>query len=115
MSYSSQAALSVDPHFYNRVSACAAVEVPASGLSVTPPVPTGPEWAMRNVWAVAAAPGFADAYEYALNTSVEDPGNDPAVITDAQILAAVQGLLPPMPPPPEESELNNDGPPEEPN
>jgi len=98
MSYSSQAALSVDPHFLNRVSACAAVEVPTSGLSVTSPVPTGPEWAARNIWAVAAAPGFADAYEYAINTSVEDPGKDPAVITDAQILGAVQSLLPPKPP-----------------
>ena len=98
MSYSSQAALSVDPHFYNRVSACAAVEIPNSGLATNPPVPTGPDWARVNVWAVAAAPGFADAYEYALNTSVEDPGNDPAVITDAQIGAAVQALLPDAPP-----------------
>ena len=103
MSYSSQAALSVDPHFTNRVSACAAVEIPNSGLATTPPVPTGPEWAGRYIWAVAAAPGFADAYEYALNTSVEDPGKDPAVITDAQILAAVQGLLPPAPPVVEET------------
>ena len=42
---------------------------------------------------MAASPGFADAYEYALNTDVERPGNDPAVITDGQILAAVQALV----------------------
>ena len=47
-------------------------------------------WADQNQWQIAAAPGFAEAYQYALDTGVENPGNDPAVITDAQILAAVQ-------------------------
>ena len=85
MSYSAQAQLSGDPDFLNRVSACAAVEVP---MTHSPTV-----WAQEHIWRVAAAPGFADAYEYAINTNVERPGNDPAVITDGQILAAVQALL----------------------
>jgi hypothetical protein len=85
MSYSSQAELSRDPDFLSRVSACAAVEVPK------PNSPT--DWAYANIWWLAAAPGFADSYEYALNTGVERPGNDPAVITDAQILGAVQALI----------------------
>ena len=50
-------------------------------------------WATEHIWRVAASPGFADAYQYALNTNVERPGNDPAVITDAQILATVQYML----------------------
>ena len=45
-------------------------------------------------WQVAASPGLADAYTYAVETDVPDPGNDPAVITDAAILAAVTALLP---------------------
>ena len=85
MSYSSQAVLSADGDFYNRVAACAAVEAPIQHS------PTA--WTSDHIWRVAAAPGFADAYEYALNTDVERPGNDPAVITDAQILGAVQALL----------------------
>ena len=87
MSYSSQAELSRDPDFLSRVAACAAVEVPK------PNSPT--DWANQNIWWISAAPGFADAYEFALNSDppVERPGNDPAVITDGQILAAVQGLL----------------------
>jgi hypothetical protein len=71
--------------FRDRVAACAGVEVPKTHQ------PT--QWANDHIWWISAAPGFADAYEYALNTGVENPGNDPAVITDAQILAAVQALI----------------------
>jgi len=96
MSYSSQAMLSMDTDFMNRVNAAAAVEVPHSHQPQ--------RWGADNIWWIAAAPGFADSYEYALNTNVERPGNDPAVITDAQILAAVQALVEEQftPPPPEE-------------
>jgi hypothetical protein len=82
MSYSSQAALSGDGDFINRVSAAAAVEVPQPTHPVT--------WARDHIWRIAAAPGFADAYESAIVAEVERPGNDPAVISDAQILSAVQ-------------------------
>jgi hypothetical protein len=85
MSYSAQAILSADGDFWNRVAACASVEVP---MTHSPTV-----WATEHIWRIGASPGFADAYEYALNTNVERPGNDPAVITDAQILGAVQYVL----------------------
>jgi hypothetical protein len=85
MSYSAQAILSADGDFWNRVAACASVEVP---MTHSPTV-----WATEHIWRIAASPGFADAYEYALNTNVERPGNDPAVITDAQILATVQYVI----------------------
>lgn len=84
MSYSSQAQLANDSFFRNRVAACAAVEIPHTHQPV--------QWCQDHVWWVAASPGFADAYEYALNTDVENPGNDPSVITDAQILSAVQAI-----------------------
>ena len=83
MAYSDQALLSIDQDFTNRLAACAAVEVT---LGDQQPV----DWAVRNRWAIAAAPGFADAYASALASGVERPGNDPAVISDAQILSAVQ-------------------------
>ena len=97
MSYSAQAQLSADGDFTNRVAACAAVEVD------TPDQPTA--WARDNIWRIAASPGFADKYEYALNTDVENPGADPAVITDGDILAAVQAMIAP----PEQPESQQQG------
>jgi hypothetical protein len=63
------------------------VEAPTSTLHPT-------AWADQNQWQIAAAPGFADQYQYALESGVPNPGDDPAVITDAQVLAAVQARLP---------------------
>ena len=85
MPYSAQAALSRDTDFISRISSCAAVEVEKTHQPE--------QWAHDHVWWLAAAPGFADAYEYAINSNVERPGNDPAVITDAMILGAVQALI----------------------
>lgn len=85
MSYSSQAQLSNDLDFLARVSAAAAVEVPE---------PEDPQaWARAHIWRISASPGFATAYESALAADVVRPGNDPAVISDAQILSAVQAEL----------------------
>lgn len=84
MSYSAQAELSMDVDFRNRIASCAAVEIPHTHQPV--------QWAQDHIWWIAAAPGFADAYTYALANGVERPGNDPSVITDAQLLAAVQAV-----------------------
>lgn len=88
MGYSEQALLSSDQDFINRVAACAAVEIPSSTEGRNQPT----SWAIAHVWTVAAAPGFADAYSSALVNQVVRPGNDPSVISDAQILAAVQAI-----------------------
>lgn len=85
MSYSDQALLSVDQDFMTRLAACAAVEIE---LGDEHPM----VWSARNQWAVAASPGFADKYAYAIATGVNRPGNDPAVISDGDILSAVQAL-----------------------
>ena len=57
------------------------------------PRPTSPNSGLP-ITSGGSPPRQADAYEYALNTDppVERPGNDPAVITDGQILAAVQAI-----------------------
>ena len=80
--YYAQHLLSLDEDFIGRVSACAARE------NIGRLLPS--DWAGQNVQWIAAAPGFADAYAYALATGVPKPGADPAVITDADLLAAVQ-------------------------
>jgi hypothetical protein len=57
--------------------------------------PTG--WADRNKWALASQPGWADAWDYALETQTLDDNPDtgvrPGVINDSMILAAVQAIL----------------------
>lgn len=85
MSYASHAALAGDADFISRVSAAAADEVARPQHPVT--------WARDHIWWVAAAPGFAEAYESAVVGGVPRPGLDPSVISDAQILSAVQAEI----------------------
>lgn len=87
MSYMDQAMLSRDGDFNSRLAACASVEI---DLGNQDPI----SWAFQHQWIIAAAPGFADAYASALAGGIERPGADPSVISDAQILSAVQALPP---------------------
>lgn len=80
MGYYDGAVLADDEDFWKRVAFCAQLE----GL--------GWDWGLEHRREVAASPGFADAYAYALATGVENPGRDEGVISDAQILAAVQSI-----------------------
>ncbi len=82
MSYLTQADLADDGMIRRRVTACAALE----GIG-------NPDaWAYERRWQLSAQPGWSAAYEHAVTSGREDPGADPAVITDAMILAAVQAL-----------------------
>jgi hypothetical protein len=83
MSYYSGWSLASDQDFMNRVGFCAETE----GL--------GFEWGIGHRMEVAAAPGFAEAYESAVLNGVENPGRDQAVISDGQILSAVQAVAAP--------------------
>lgn len=71
-----------DEELQSRVTACAAQEGEDSPYN----------WTMTHQWAWAAQPTWAEKYEYALAVGVARPGQDPAVITDADILTAVQLL-----------------------
>ena len=82
MSYRTQSLLAHDESFLSRVTACVASE----GES------TPQRWAHENQWILSAQPGFDAAYAYAIAAGVVDPGNDEGVITDGQILAAVQAI-----------------------
>jgi hypothetical protein len=44
-------------------------------------------------WPVSSATDIAGAYEFAVNSDNPNPGGDPTVITDQQILSAVQPIL----------------------
>jgi hypothetical protein len=88
MAFSDIALLSADNDFILRTRACVATE------GESDPV----QWSMDHQWAMAATPGFGDAYATAILNGVVRPGNDPAVISDGQILSAVQALDPPAEP-----------------
>ena len=91
MTYWDVANLSDDPDFRARCTAALATE--------QHPTPEQQAYAWR--WQYAGQPGFGDAYAYAVQTGVQNPGRDPAVITDAQILSATGVLMAPPPEPPE--------------
>lgn len=52
------------------------------------------QWAADNMWRIAAAPGWSDAWDYAEDTKTDnvnpDTGARDDVISDSMILAAVQ-------------------------
>jgi hypothetical protein len=87
MAYSDIALLAVDNDFINRIAACASSE----GEKELPP----DQWANAHRWELAGTPGFGDKYSSAIAGGIARPGNDPAVISDADILSAVQPLLTP--------------------
>jgi hypothetical protein len=85
MSYRTQAQMAEDQHLLTRITACAATQ----GL-------TDPHtWAWSHRWKLSAEPGWDAAYAYALAALNDNPGNDEGVITDGQILSAVQMILAP--------------------
>lgn len=72
-----------------------------TGAAVTENVSEAVTWAGSRRWVFAGQPGWADAWESGKAANppdpdhpddVYDPGADPAVITDAMILSAVQGM-----------------------
>lgn len=87
MAYSDVAALMADGDFGLRTQACVAIEATQAEVDVDPGT-----WQATHAWEMAAQPGFGEAYASALAGGVERPGNDQSVISDAQILSAVQTI-----------------------
>jgi len=87
MSYYDVSLLAADWDFASRSQAAYASEV---GLTTTNDPPS---WWSQHAWNMASAPGFGDAYASALAGGVPNPGRDPGVITDPQILSAVQAIM----------------------
>lgn len=88
MAYSDVTLLAQDYDFQLRTAACIAVETQAEAVP-----PNAPGWAADHAWQMAAAPGFGAAYASALASGVVRPGWDPSVISDNQILAAIQAIV----------------------
>lgn len=82
------ARLADDPDMRPRVAAAIAQQ---HGLGLPCPPPEEADntaYRLRLTW--AASPQWAERYEYAINTDVPDPGLDPAVISDLDIIRWVQ-------------------------
>ena len=87
MAYIDVVAMARSQSLLERVAACAAAE------GVDNPW----EWAVANAWTMAASPGWAEDWRYAVETATPnvnpDTGARGDVIDDSQILPAVQALL----------------------
>ena len=87
MSYNHIADAAQDSDLRRRVAACFAQQT------------TGTEQpealASVHMWRIAANGPIADAYSYAVAANVPNPGKDEAVVTDANILAAVAAIVAP--------------------
>jgi len=84
MALSDDAAMMSDADLRSRLIACARRE----GID-------NPEqWVIDNLGALAAQPGWSDSWASGVERRRYTVGNDPAVITDGNITAAVQALKP---------------------
>ena len=88
MAYYDISLLAADYDFTARTTAAYTTETLGAPGDVLPA-----QWAAEHAWDMAAQPGFGDAYASAIAGSVPNPGRDQAVISDAQILSAVQAIL----------------------
>ena len=88
--YLTQAIIADDPYVRLRVSSCAAQQGVAGEGSGIDPDSWTLQW--RRVW--ASSPGWDVAWESAMASQNPNPGGDPTVITDAQILSQVQAMMP---------------------
>ena len=85
MAYWDVSQLAIDQDFIARVTACYQTEVPTDTQPML--------WTNSHAWQMAAAPGFGDKYAYAVATGVEHPGRAESVISDADLLSAVQAVM----------------------
>lgn len=91
MSYNSIAKAAHDQELKMRITACIATQ---SGYVLPNNVFDAPTFiAEYYLWRICAQPGWGEAYQYALDTSIENPGGNEAVITDGMIISAVQLVL----------------------
>lgn len=88
MAYYDVFLMTTDYEFLGRSAASYATETLDDPKSEDPNT-----WAQQHGWELASQPGFGDAYASARAAGNEHPGSDPAVVTDAQILSAVQAIM----------------------
>jgi hypothetical protein len=81
--------IQLDNSLRRRVTACAQEQADAASVDIGDPE----VWAEEHSWEYAMAPGWISKVESALVNGVLDWGNDPAVISDSDILAWTQPVV----------------------
>jgi hypothetical protein len=91
-SYLAISQIANDGQMQERLRSCATQQAHLGNVTVDDPL----AWVMDNRYLWASSPGWGEKWDFARQTHWDDPsyqpGHDPAVITDADILATVQGL-----------------------
>jgi hypothetical protein len=84
MAYYDVAQMASSGSLGGRITACVAIEGESNPNA----------WATQNIWLIVSAPGWGDAWAYAINSgkTPDEAGADPGVITDGQILGQVQAV-----------------------
>lgn len=83
MAYQTIVSMSGDRDLLYRVAACAAEQDAANPVA----------WAQNHIWHVCSGQDWQDAWQYAVDTGVTNPGANAGVINDGMILAAVQARI----------------------
>jgi len=81
-SYLAISQIAADPHMAERVRSCYAQQTGDDPV----------QWTFDNRYQWVG-PGWGSAWESALANGIEEPGLDPSVISDEQILSQVQSML----------------------
>lgn len=76
-----------DSDLTSRIAAC------AIGEPNFPPDTDPVTWAAEHRWWFASRPGWGDKFDSAIQTGIGRPGWEGSVVSDADILAAVQAKL----------------------
>jgi hypothetical protein len=83
VAYQTVVSMAGDQDLLYRVAACAAEQGANNPLA----------WAQNHMWHVVKGQDWQNAWQYALDTNVENPGANAGVINDAMILSAVQARI----------------------
>lgn len=89
-SYLAIAAIAKDQFMVERMHAAVTQQVHLGNVPLIDSDPT--VWVANNNYIWASSPGWGEKWDSALAAGTEEPGKDPAVITDDDILATVQAL-----------------------
>lgn len=82
MTYNTVVAIRASTTLRMRMVACAAQEGK----------PNPESWVETRAWLLASSPGWAGAWESAMVSGIDDPGERDDVITDGMILGAIQPM-----------------------
>jgi len=83
MAYATTAQITQSTALMQRLIACAAEQKKVKPYQ---------NWVLDRIWDIAVSPGWSAKWESAVASENPDPGADPAVISDQDILGVIQPM-----------------------